>query len=115
MGKPACIPADKNTRIVLSVFAGEKSIAEAPRREKISEQSSGRWKAESLEAGKTALAAGDSGPSAREEQLEAEVADLTHALGVRPRSRFGCGRSPRRACWALRGPRGVPRAGGHVD
>ena len=34
-----------------------------------------------LEAGKTALAAGNSGPSSREAQLEAEVADLTHALG----------------------------------
>ena len=47
----------------------------------VSEQSISRWKAEFLEAGKTALASGKSGPSAREEQLEAEVADLTQALG----------------------------------
>ena len=40
-----------------------------------------RWKAEFLEAGKTALVAGRSGPSSREEQLEAEVAELTQALG----------------------------------
>ena len=55
-------------------------IAEAARRE-VSEQSIGRWKAEFLEAGKTALAAGKTGPSSREAQLEAEVAELTQALG----------------------------------
>ncbi|MFL6044149.1 MAG: hypothetical protein ACJ72M_03420 [Propionibacteriaceae bacterium] len=34
-----------------------------------------------MEAGKTALVAGRSGPSSREEQLEAEVVELTQALG----------------------------------
>jgi transposase len=81
MGRPPTISAETKTRIVLSVLAGEVSIAEAARREKISEQSIGRWKADFLEAGKTALVAGKSGPSTREEQLEAEVADLTQALG----------------------------------
>ncbi len=81
MGRPLSIPVEKKTRIVLSVIAGEMSVAEAARREKVSEQSIGRWKADFLEAGKTALAAGKSGPSTREEQLEAEVADLTQALG----------------------------------
>ena len=81
MGRPPSIPAEKKTRIVLSVLAGEMSIAEAARKEKVSEQSIGRWKAEFLEAGKTALVAGRSGPSSREEQLEAEVAELTQALG----------------------------------
>jgi transposase len=47
----------------------------------VSEQSVGRWKADFLEAGKTALVAGKSGPSTREQQLEAEVAELTQALG----------------------------------
>ncbi|MWJ95192.1 helix-turn-helix domain-containing protein [Escherichia coli] len=75
------MPAEKKTRIVLSVLAGEMSIAEAARKEKVSEQSIGRWKAEFLEAGKTALVAGRSGPSSREEQLEAEVAELTQAVG----------------------------------
>lgn len=56
-------------------------IAEAARREKASEQSIGRWKAESLEAGKAALVAGRTGASSREEQLEAEVAEPTQALG----------------------------------
>jgi len=80
MGRPPSIPAEK-ARIVLSVIAGEMTVAEAARREKVSGQSIGRCKADFLEAGKTALAAGKSGPSTREEQLEAEVADLTQALG----------------------------------
>ncbi len=42
---------------------------------------SGRWKADFLEAGRTALTAGRTGPSSREEQLEAQVEDLTQALG----------------------------------
>jgi transposase len=81
MGRPPSIPVEKKTRIVLSVLAGEVSIAEAARKEHVSEQSIGRWKADFLEAGRTALAAGKSGPSTREEQLEAEVAELTQALG----------------------------------
>lgn len=81
MGRPLSIPVEKKTRIVLSVLAGEITMAQAARREKVSEQSIGRWKADFLEAGKTALAAGKSGPTSREEQLEAEVADLTQALG----------------------------------
>ena len=48
------IPAEKKLRIVLSVLAGEMTIAEAARKEKISEQFIGRWKAEFLEAGKQA-------------------------------------------------------------
>ena len=81
MGRPPVIPAETKARIVLSVLSGEVSIAEAARREKVSEQSIGRWKADFLEAGKTALVAGKSGPSTREQQLEAEVAELTQALG----------------------------------
>ena len=57
MGRPPVIPVGKKTRIVLSVFAGEATIAEAARREKVSEQSIGRWKLDFLEGGKTALVA----------------------------------------------------------
>ena len=81
MARPPVVPAEKKVRIVLSVLAGEVSIAEAARREKVSETSIGKWKAEFLEAGKSALTAGRSGPSSREAQLEAEVDDLTRALG----------------------------------
>ena len=54
IGRPPTIPAEKKTRIVLSVMAAEMRIAEAARRERVSEQSIGRWKAEFLEAAKTA-------------------------------------------------------------
>jgi transposase len=81
MGRRPVIPPEKKTRIVLAVLAGEVSIAEAARKEKVSEQSIGRWKAEFIEAGKAAMVAGRTGPSTREAQLEAEVSDLTHALG----------------------------------
>ncbi|MEU2258581.1 helix-turn-helix domain-containing protein [Nocardia xishanensis] len=81
MGRPPSIPPEKKQRIVLSVLAGEVTIAEAARREKVSEQSISRWKADFLDAGKSALSAGRSGPSSREEQLEEQVAELTQALG----------------------------------
>lgn len=80
MGRPPVFSPETKSRIVLSVLSGEVSIAEAARKEKVSEQSIGRRKAEFLEAGKTALAAGRSGPSTCEEQLEAQVQDLTQAL-----------------------------------
>ena len=57
------------------------SVVEAARRSKVSGQSVGNWKRQSLQAGRTGLAAGESGPSTRKAQLEAEVADLTQALG----------------------------------
>lgn len=81
MGRPPVIPVETKTRVVLAVLSGEVSVADAARKEKVSEQSIHRWKAEFIEAGKTALAAGRTGPSTREAQLEAKVADLTQALG----------------------------------
>ncbi|MBB5790853.1 helix-turn-helix domain-containing protein [Jiangella mangrovi] len=81
MARPSAVPAEEKVRIVLSILAGEVSVAEAARRAKVSEQSVGNWKRQFLEAGKTGLVAGRSGPSTREQQLEAEVADLTQALG----------------------------------
>ncbi len=81
MGRPPVIPSDKKIRIVPSILAGEISLPKAARREKVSEQSIGPWKAEFLEGGTTALVARKTGPSSREEQLEAEVAELTQALG----------------------------------
>jgi transposase len=57
------------------VFQGELTVAEAARREKVSEQSVGNWKRQFLEAGKSKL-------STRGQRLEDEVAELTTALGV---------------------------------
>lgn len=81
MGRPPVFSPQTKTRIVLSVLSGGVSVAEAARKEKVSGQSIGRWKAEFLEAGKTVLAAGKSGPSTREAHFEAQVEDLTVALG----------------------------------
>ncbi|WP_282777634.1 MULTISPECIES: helix-turn-helix domain-containing protein [unclassified Nocardia] len=81
MARPAAVPAEEKARIVLSILAGEVSVAEAARRAKVSEQSVGNWKRQFLEAGRSGLVAGKSGSSTREQQLEAEIADLTQALG----------------------------------
>jgi transposase len=42
MGRPPMIPPEKKTRIVLAILSREMSIAEAARKEKVSEQSIGR-------------------------------------------------------------------------
>jgi transposase len=81
MGRPPVIPPEKKIRVVLAVLAGEVSVSEAARKEQVSEQSIHRWKADFVEAGKVGLIAGRAGPSTREAQLEAEVAELTQALG----------------------------------
>src|SRR5665647_1934814 len=71
MSRAPVFPVEEKVRVVLSILAGELSVAEAARRAKVSEQSVGNWKRQFLEAG----------PTTREAQLEAEVADLTQALG----------------------------------
>lgn len=55
MGRPLVFSADVKTRIVLAVLSGETSISQAARKEQVSEQVIGRWKADFLEAGKTAF------------------------------------------------------------
>lgn len=81
MGRPPQVAPEKKIRIVQAVIAGEVSVAEASRKEGVSEASIHKWKNEFLEAGRQALTAPRSGPSSREAQLEAEIADLTQALG----------------------------------
>ena len=81
MGRPPVVPAENTIRIVLSIVAGEISLAEAARREKLSKQSIGQWTAEFPEGGKAALVVGKTAPLSPEEQLEADVAELTQALG----------------------------------
>ena len=54
---------------MLAILAEEMSIAEAARNKKVLEQSIGRWKAEFIEAGRTAPVAGRSGPSSRKAHL----------------------------------------------
>ena len=47
MGRPPVIPPETKTRVVLAVLSEEVSVAEAARKEKVSEQSIHRWKADS--------------------------------------------------------------------
>jgi transposase len=82
MSRPPQFPVEDKLRIVLSVLAGEMTVAEAARRNKTSETSVSKWKAQFLEGGRQGLAAGGSSArSAREEQLEAQIAELHTALG----------------------------------
>lgn len=67
MSRPPTIPVEKKLRIMLSVLAGELSITEAARKEKVSEQEIERWKCQFLEAGKAGIQAGKSKPSSREQ------------------------------------------------
>jgi transposase-like protein len=50
MARPPVFPAEEKVRIVLSILAGEVTVAEAARRAKVSEQSVGNWKRQFLEA-----------------------------------------------------------------
>lgn len=81
MARPTALPVEEKVRIVLAVLAGELTVAQAARQSKVSEQSVSNWKRQFIETGRTGLAAGSGKPSTREQQLEAEVADLTTALG----------------------------------
>lgn len=81
MSRPPTIPTEKKLRVVLSILQNEITVAEAARREKVSEQSIGNWKRQFIEGGRAGLEAGKSKPSSREQQLEDEVAELTQALG----------------------------------
>lgn len=83
MGRPPKHPVDVKLKIVLSVLSGEASKAEAARRHGISETSIAKWKEQFLAGGRQGLEVGEKvlRPSGRESQLEAEVDDLTRALG----------------------------------
>lgn len=82
MSRPPVFPTEDKIRIVLSVLSGEMTIAEAARRNKVSEQSVSRWKAQFLAGGRAGVAGGGrTGSSGREEQLQAQVEELTTALG----------------------------------
>ena len=82
MSRAPVFPVEDKVRIVLSILAGEVTVAEAARRAKVSEQSVGTWKRQFLEAGKLGLAPGRaSRPSSREEQRAPDVA-MTASFGT---------------------------------
>jgi transposase len=43
MSRPPVFPTEEKVRVVLSILAGEISVAEAARRAKVSEASVGAW------------------------------------------------------------------------
>lgn len=82
MPRPPAVPVEEKMRIVLSILSGELSLAEAARRNKVSETSVGKWKQRFLEAGRAGLEPGGvGGSSGAEEALRAEVEELKTALG----------------------------------
>src|SRR5215207_3092779 len=88
MARSPVFPAEEKVRIVLSILAGEITVAEAARRAKVSEQWVGNWKRQFLEAGKSGLGAGKAGPSTREQQLEAEDLEVIRIEEGMPTTRF---------------------------
>lgn len=82
MGQQPTRSVEDKNRIVLAVLRGEISIAEAARREGVSQVSISKWRDQFLAGGQRALVEGARhGPSGREQALAAEVEQLTSALG----------------------------------
>jgi len=82
MSRSPMFKVQEKQRIVLSVLAGECSVAEAARRNRCSETSIAKWREQFVQGGVAALEAGAArGPSAREAQLERELGEVTSALG----------------------------------
>lgn len=82
MPRPPVHSVETKLKVVLSVLRGEMTAAEAARRHGISETSIGKWKEQFLVAGKAGLEAKERrGPTGRERQLEAQLDDVTRALG----------------------------------
>jgi len=81
MGRPSKKTAVEKTRIVLSVLRGDVSVAEAARRNGVSEQSIGNWKQRFLAGGQESMQAGGTKVSSREQVLSAENEELKSALG----------------------------------
>jgi len=82
MSRPPQFPVEDKLRIVLSVMSGEMTIVEAARRNKVSEQSIGRWKSQFIEGGKAGLAEGGRiSDNPRERAMAEEIEELKTALG----------------------------------
>ncbi len=66
MARPPLKSVEDKTRIVVSVLREEISIAEAARREGVSQTSIAKWRDQFLEGGQAAITAGGrAGPSSR--------------------------------------------------
>lgn len=81
MTRPPLMSAGKKTLVVVSILRGEVTMADAARREGVSQTSIAKWRDRFLAGGQAALSAGSHGTSSRETRLVAEVEELTSALG----------------------------------
>jgi len=78
MTRPPLMSAEKKTLIVVSILRGEVTMADAARREGVSQTTIAKWRDRFLAGGQTALAAGNHhGSSSCEIRLTAEVEELT--------------------------------------
>lgn len=81
MTRPPVMSAERKALIVVSILRGEVTMAEAARREGVSQTSIAKWRDRFLAGGQAGLVAGNHGSSSRETRLTAEVEELTSALG----------------------------------
>lgn len=82
MGRPSMRSPEEKLRIVLAVVRGELSVAEASRRERVSETSIAKWRDLFVEGGRRALVHGaGAADSAEEIALRDENEELKTALG----------------------------------
>lgn len=84
MGRRPYRSADEKMNVVLSVLKGEMTQVEAARRLEMSQTTIAKWQKQFLEGAQESLARGDNArapASRREAELQAQVDELTSALG----------------------------------
>ena len=84
MGRKPFRTPDEKLAVVLSVLKGETTQVEVARRLEMSQTTIAKWQKQFLEGGRESLARGDyavSLASRREQELAAQVEDLTTAIG----------------------------------
>lgn len=84
MGRKPFKSADEKLAIVLSVLKGETTQVEIARRLQLSQTTIAKWQKQFLDGGRESLARGDNAvtlASRREQELAAQVEDLTSAIG----------------------------------
>jgi transposase len=84
MGRKPFKSADEKLAIVLSVLKGETTQVEIARRLQMSQTTIAKWQKQFLDGGRESLARGDNAvtlASRREQELVAQVDDLTSAIG----------------------------------
>ena len=84
MGRKPFKSTEEKLQVVLSVLRGETTQVAIARQMEMSQTTIAKWQKQFLEGGREALARGDNErapTSRRESELEAQVGELTSALG----------------------------------